>query len=201
MTLEMQDVSIDWVMDDEGGELNRVPSCPTKWGVSLADLSNHRALGVVIHDLQDLSRREAREVLSAKWKALGCNSFPPGIDYLLFDSAIVCSNGVSINWAYLSYEQLCRFHQQRRSLYYSKERGEFLQGIRRCGDLSNWLLYCTIEELRELVRQFLLLRRRRHRSEAGWATQFQQRTNRCNRVSRRALDKLQLWKVAAASEA
>lgn len=194
MTVELRDESIAWVMQDEGDELQHRAN-PSRWGISLTDLSVHRAVGVVVHDLQDLSEREAREILERKWQSLTLNSLPPGIDYLVFDSAVVCTGGVSVNWLYLSYD----FLLSGRARGDSGERREFLSRLRRCGDISAWLLYLSPPELNEIVREFMVLRRRRHRSEKDWSENFQVRTNRCNRVSRRALDKLQLWEVAMAS--
>lgn len=194
MCRELKSASVLWVVEDEGVEVQSASSRFTKFGVSLFDLSVHRAVGVTVSELKELSQEEAQVVLGVRWDVLKLDQLPAGVDYVVFDSAVVCGNSTAINWLYLAYEQFCK-----RKVELSRR--EYLLGLRKGGDINRWLMHCDKKELRELLRCLLWLRRRRHRSESNWREAFQSKTNRCNRVERRAVAALPMWQLASASEA
>jgi lysozyme family protein len=81
------------VLIDEGGSrFTNSPKDrggPTRWGVSLAALTDWRGHPCTADDVAQLLEPEARAIYRAKYWPPG-DQLPAGVDYMLFDAAVNC---------------------------------------------------------------------------------------------------------------
>jgi len=182
MSLKLMERSIEWILEEEA----KGSSVSRRLGVTLNDLATYRRVGVTIHDLQEVQELEARAILAHVWQLEKFEELPSGIDYLVFDSSIVCGIETAQRWLRTA---LCASIQSAGS-------GDAFEGVGRCGSVGRWLTQFTQlvkrTELEEVIRRIVLFRRRRHRVEPHWGVQFQQKTNRVNRVQLRAKQTLEV---------
>lgn len=167
----LMEKSIEWVLEEE--EKANVAS--RKWGITLLELSKHLGSGVTVDDLHEVNEDVARTVLAEKWRVEELELLPVGIDYLVFDSSIVCGTETARRWLRGAFDQFCAARDAQGS-------GGSLEGIRRIGSIGGWLSQLDQASLFAIVELFIYSRRRRHRTEPDWYSYFQQKTNRVNRV-------------------
>lgn len=87
---------IELVLAHEGGYVAhpKDPGGATNMGITLATLSNWRALPQTPADVQDLTRLEAKQIYMAYyWNPIRGDDLPVGVDYMAFDFAV--NGGVS----------------------------------------------------------------------------------------------------------
>lgn len=162
-----KEVSFAFLLDDEGPGVRYHTGDPTAWGVSLGRLGTYRGTGVTVVELNELSRSEALQCLQDAWWDNALDLAPSGLDYYLLDSGLMCGFSNAYRWLELS--------------VFSRDSGrEHENVLRTVSDFSP-------ERLQLLISQLTFSRRRRHKVEPGWLRYQQQRTNRVNRVQRRAL--------------
>lgn len=90
--LSVFDQVIEYVIDDEGDELNLSPNEPggaSKYGVSLDTLSRFIGHKATLQDLKALSEDSAKQVYrKLYWDAIGADRLPVGLNYAAFDFGV-----------------------------------------------------------------------------------------------------------------
>lgn len=83
---------IEFVLDDEGDELNLSPNEPggaSRYGVSIDALSKFLGRKATVTDLRALTPASAAQVYRAQyWNAIGADKLAPGLNYAAFDMAV-----------------------------------------------------------------------------------------------------------------
>lgn len=89
--LKNRDTSIDLTIGNEGGYVNH-PSDPggaTNLGVTIAVLGEWLGRKATIADVKGLTITTARAIYTKNyWNPAGCDLYPSGVDYLVFDMAV-----------------------------------------------------------------------------------------------------------------
>lgn len=83
---------IEYVIDDEGDELNLSPNEPggaSKYGVSLDTLSKYLGRKASLSELRNLSPETAKQIYRRLyWDAIGLDKLAPGLNYAAFDFGV-----------------------------------------------------------------------------------------------------------------
>lgn len=92
------DQVIEYVIDDEGDELNLSPNEPggaSRYGVSLDTLTKYLGRKATLADLRAMSPETAKQVYrKLYWDAIGASQLPIGLNYAAFDFAV--NSGVAV---------------------------------------------------------------------------------------------------------
>lgn len=90
-----------WVEQDEGGYTNEAkdPGGPTKYGIDFRDYHAYIDPKGTAEDVARLTLEEAFKIYEERyWNPCSCNLLPIGIDYFVFDSALLSGVGTAIRW-------------------------------------------------------------------------------------------------------
>lgn len=80
----------------EGGYSNHPsdPGGPTNYGITITDYRKYIDKGGTASDVKNMSIEDAKRIYKSKyWDAMGCDSLPSGVDYVVFDYGV--NSGVS----------------------------------------------------------------------------------------------------------
>ncbi len=86
------DVCLPRILTHEAGYVNhpRDPGGPTNLGVTQATLSHWLGHPASIADVQALTPAAVSPIYRANyWRAASCDQLPPGVDYVVFDAAVL----------------------------------------------------------------------------------------------------------------
>lgn len=91
-----------WVKKDEGGYGNDPddPGGPTKFGITIGDYRDWTKRPYATSaDLEDMPWSTASDIYRIRyWNPCDCDDMPAGIDYFLFDSAMLSGTRTAIKW-------------------------------------------------------------------------------------------------------
>lgn len=168
MTAVNRETSIELLLREEGGGLQRLHGRSTCWGIDLTALSLAQLeIGVLEDELSRLDREAARDILSDTWARHRLDFVPLGLDYFLLDCGIVCGFPCTVRWVASSLQLNDTYPDSEKVVELLRELGPFRTSL--------------------LISQVTFSRRRRHKTEPGWFKYSQIKTNRVNRVQHRAL--------------
>lgn len=158
--------AVEFVERDEGGFTNHPhdKGGPTKYGITLETLASFKGRSTNIKDVMAITRELARAIYKRKyWDPMRCDELPPGLDYAVFDGAIL--HGV----------------------YGATTMLQTALGVKVDGKLGPKTLEAAmVAKADATIKAFQALRRRRCRAHPRWATFGRGWTNRLNRVDARA---------------